>query len=159
MLLSRCSSLSIQVTRFDWELNSPNLNIFISIQSLTQHCCKRICNHLQVFLLIFLILMPDHFLVFPLSLGQVLRESKVSVEVWIFRRCGEWRRTRTKSTREEKASIWGHFCQPFLNFYKFPVVEFSCDRQDLPLYLKMDFSSANAVHVLTRHSVTLPKNI
>lgn len=33
-LLSRCSSLRIQVTRFDWELNSPNLNIFISIQSL-----------------------------------------------------------------------------------------------------------------------------
>lgn len=118
--------LSYQI---DWELNSPDLNIFISVQSLTQHCFKRICHHLHLFLLIFLILMPDRFLVFPLSLGQVLRESKVSVEVWIFRRRGEWRRTRVKSTKEEKASIWVHSCQPFfINFLGliFPEIDRTC---------------------------------
>lgn len=41
----------------------------------------------------------------------------------------------------------------------FPMVDFSCDMQDLPFYLKMDFSSADAVHILSRHSVILPKNI
>lgn len=62
-----------------------------------------------------------------------------------------------ESNREEKASIWGHFLPTFL--YKFPIVDFPCDREDLPLYLKMDFSSVDAVHVLSRHSVILPKNI
>lgn len=52
---------------------------------------------------------------------------------------------------------WGAILPIFL--YKFPRVDFSCDRQDLPFYLKTDFSSADAVHVLSRHSVILPKNI
>lgn len=49
----------------------------------------------------------------------------------------------------------------FLPIYlrKCLVVDFSCDIQDLPFYLKMDFSLAEAVHDPSRHSVILPKNI
>lgn len=51
MLFSRCSLLNLQVTIFDWELNSLNLNIiFLSVQCPTRHCLKRICNHLHLFL-------------------------------------------------------------------------------------------------------------
>jgi hypothetical protein len=42
---------------------------------------------------------------------------------------------------------------------KLPGVNFSCDTQGMPFYLEVDFSSAHTVHVLSRHSMTLPKNI
>lgn len=133
MLISRCSSLRIQVTRFDWELNSPNLNIFISIQSLTQHCFKRICNHLHQFLLIFLMLVPDHFLVFSLSLGQVLRESKVSVDVRYLEGVGWGEGLGWSQLGKRKLQFGDIFCQPFfINFLwlTFPVIGLASFSED-----------------------------
>lgn len=150
-------SLNIKITRFGWEFNSPNFNVtFISLQWLTWHCFRRTIVPLY-FSLFISVLRGDHCLIFPLCFGQILREPTVSVESWKSGRrveAGEWLGWRQIGRRKlQYGDLSAHFSPSI------PMGDFSYDRKDLPFYLKTAFSSADAVRVLSRHTVILPKNI
>lgn len=123
MPLLGCSSLNIQVTRFNWEFDGPNLNvIFLSIQSPTWHSFKRI--PLSIYFSFFiLILMLDSFLVMLWS------NTKRIKSLWIFRRKGVGKDYGKGKWRGAESFNVGKFCQfSFINFLGliFPVICKTC---------------------------------
>lgn len=103
MPLLGCSSQNIQVTTFNWEFDSPNLNaIFLSIQSPTWHSFKRILLSTS-FSFFILILMLDSFLVMLWSNAKRIKS------LWVFRRKGPGKDYGKGKWRGQKASTWGNF--------------------------------------------------